>query len=82
MCSKSCLCVHPHSPRLHVPVGVDQLPPLHVVLMLPAKPGVQLVVHTALAGKPLQAAGKAVLLAGTGGNVVLQTTVTCAEQVG
>lgn len=67
--------VHLNSPRLHVPMGVDQVAPplLHVVLMFPVKPEVQLVRHTEPGASSLQLDGNAELLVGAGGNVPLQT---------
>lgn len=57
-------------------MGGPQVPSLrHVVLMLPVKPGVQLVRHTAPAPKLMQPAGKAVLLLGAGGGCALHRTM-------
>lgn len=65
---------HQRPPRLHVPIGAAHVPALpHVVLMSPVKPDVQLVVQTEPARYSLQLVGKAVLLAGAVGKVLLHT---------
>lgn len=53
----------------------------HVVLMLPAKPEVQLVVQTEPAAYSLQLAAKAVALAGAVGKVPLHTVAVAGERL-